>query len=98
MVAQRDEKGRFAKGNPGGPGRPTRETEQYFIELFRDCVSDDDFRAVVDALVRAAKRGNTSAAKMILDYLMGPPKQKAEVSGEAGGPITFVIKERGAIE
>jgi hypothetical protein len=85
---ERDENGRFKKGISGNPkGRAPRETEQYFVDLFRSSVSDTDFKAVVDALVKAAKRGNTAAIKIILDYLMGAPKQRTELTGAGGEAI-----------
>lgn len=95
MVAQRDEKGRFIKGTEAGPGRPPRETEQYFKDLFRGSVSDDDFRAAVAALVKEAKRGNTAALKLLFDYLMGPPLQKiAPTTPDGENPYMNISAEQ----
>jgi hypothetical protein len=92
MAVGRDESGRFKKGEyTGGPGRPSRETEKYFLELFRSSVSDADFKAVIEALVKAAKRGNTAATKIILDYLMGPPVQRTENDNNNHGAYTLMI-------
>lgn len=85
--------GKFVKGHSGGPGRPPRETEQYFVDLFRTSVSDADFQEVVAALVKAAKRGNTMATKIILEYLMGTPKQKADIAADLHVSMVEIVKE-----
>ena len=51
----RDNKGRFAPGNRGGPGNPhVRNVARFRSDLF-DCVSLADFRAVIRKLVERAK-------------------------------------------
>ena len=91
-MAERNAKGQFTKGASGNPkGRKPRETERYFLDLFRSCISDTDFKDAIAVLVRLAKRGNTVAIKIILDYLMGPPVQKSELSGADGKPLKIKV-------
>lgn len=64
--------GRFAKGNPGGPGNPhARKVAQLRSALLR-AVSPDDVQAVARKLVEQAKSGDVQAARVLLDRLFGP--------------------------
>jgi hypothetical protein len=86
----RDPNGRFVKGVGGGgksPGRPKRATEEKLFEQFKRGITVEDIDAIRAALVKRASRGDTGAAKLIFEYLFGPPKQQVELSGSGGGPI-----------
>jgi len=94
MVA-RDETGKFAKGNEGGPGRPKKEREERFYEITVTTVTLDDWRAIVAKAVTDAKRGDAVARKWLADYLVGPPVQKQELTGKDGTPIEVIhVKPR----
>lgn len=68
----RDVRGRFAKGNPGGPGNPhAKKVAQLRSALLR-AVSMSDLRAVVKKLVDLALAGDVPAARLIMDRLLGP--------------------------
>ena len=67
----RDRAGRFAKGNPGGPGNPHARRAQELRTAFFAAVSDEDLRAVVLALVREAKGGDVAAARELLERCLG---------------------------
>lgn len=86
----RDEKGRFIKGNGGGPGRPKREREARYYEIMETTVTFADWRAIVSKATEQAKRGDATARKWLSDYLMGPPVERKEITGEGGGPIVIV--------
>lgn len=69
----RDARGRFSKGNCGGPGNPySRKVGQWRSALAR-AVSSKDLKAIVKQLVTAAQGGDTAAARLILAYCLGPP-------------------------
>ena len=70
----RDEGGRFAKGNPGGPGNPHAKRAQELRKAFYAAVSDEDLAEVVKALVREAKLGDVQAAREVLDRCLGKPE------------------------
>lgn len=91
MVAGRDENGRFAKGNSGGPGRMPREKESRYYDLLISSVSLDDWQAIVRKAVAQAKAGNPVARKWLADYILGTPVQRLETSGPNGGPIESVV-------
>lgn len=86
----RDEHGRFAKGNCGGPGRPRRNREQEYHEILVSVVTPDEWRQIVMKAVDQAKRGDNVARKWLADYLIGPPVERRELTGAEGEPIEFI--------
>lgn len=89
----RDEKGRFtkgnqvAKGNSGGPGRPKKAREERYHEILQTTCTFTEWRKVVKKALEQAQRGNHQARKFLADYLIGPPPQRHELTGEGGGSI-----------
>ncbi len=76
-MAERDTNGRFVKGEyRGGPGRPRKEREDRFYEVAVTAVTFQDWKEVILAAVKQAKRGDAAARKFLADYLMGTPVQK----------------------
>jgi hypothetical protein len=74
----RDAKGRFAAGNPGGPGNPfARRTAELRREFLAEA-SGEDLRAVCRALLERAKGGDVAAAKLALGYLVGKPEKAVD--------------------
>ena len=69
----RDRGGRFAKGNPGGPGNPHGRVAAALRAAMLGAVSPEDMREIVHKLVELAKGGNITAAKEILDRCLGRP-------------------------
>lgn len=69
----RDERGHFAKGNPGGPGNPfARRVAELRKEMLAS-ITDRDIREIIGALLKSAKRGDLGAAKLVLSYCIGQP-------------------------
>lgn len=68
----RDAGGRFAKGNPGGPGNPHAQQVSELRSALLSAVSTDDLLAVIKALVQKAQDGDVPATKLLLDRLLGP--------------------------
>ena len=62
----RDTKGRFALGNPGGPGRPKGVTS---AQEFRRKVGEEDLQRIIARVVQAAIDGDMAAARIVLDRL-----------------------------
>lgn len=67
----RDDRGRFVRGNPGGPGNPHARQVARFRAALLEAVTDDDLRAIARKLVEESKAGNVSAAGLLLDRLLG---------------------------
>jgi len=89
QFSDRDDKGRFAKGNAGGPGRPKREVERDYLQAIRDTISRKDIIEIAKRAVRDAKGGDGKARDWISRYLL------PETSGQAAGGSPsdlFIIK------
>ncbi len=67
----RNPDGTFAKGGPGGPGRPPRLVERHFLQVFSDSVSLEDWRKVVESAVQNAVKGDAKARDWLGRYLLG---------------------------
>jgi hypothetical protein len=63
--------GRFAKGNPGGPGRPPRPVEREYLRALNEAVSLDDWKDVVGAALKKAKEGDAESRAWLEKYLIG---------------------------
>lgn len=87
MPAKRDTAGRFQVGNPGGPGRPKRQTEAAYMQAMMDEVPLDTWRDVVRAAVTEAKAGDHQARSWLAKYLVGEPKT------EAPAPMQVIVEQ-----
>jgi hypothetical protein len=67
----RNPNGRFAAGNPGGPGRPRRGVEREYLAALVDAVPLSDWRAIVERAVADARAGNPRARDWLSKYLLG---------------------------
>lgn len=97
-VATRTSAGQFSK--IAGPGRPSRQVEQAYLEAFRGGCTAEDITAIVKNMVEFAKAGDVNAAKLILDRAL--PKNRLEdalkdLSGEDGKISVFVV-DKGDLE
>jgi hypothetical protein len=79
----RDASGRFAKGNPGGPGNPYPRRVAAFRQALLNCVTEEDIVAIAKAVIEEAKSGNIPAAKLIFHYVLGKPGDPVEACGFA---------------
>ena len=65
--------GRFAPGNPGGPGNPYARKVAEYRKALLECVSVEELGRVVAAIKKKALEGNVAAAKLIFQYVLGKP-------------------------
>ncbi len=77
MKQQRNAQGRFLIGNPGGPGRPKRQTEAGYLEILMEACDLDTWRNVVDRAVEDAQAGDDRARGWLSSYLIGKPESVA---------------------
>jgi hypothetical protein len=75
----RDASGRFAKGNPGGPGNPYPRRIAALKLALLNCVTEEDIAAIAKAVIEEAKTGNIPAAKLIFQYVLGKPGTSADL-------------------
>ena len=69
----RDERGRFAPGNRGGPGNPNAKKVAAIRGALLRAVTVSDTRAIVKALIERAKQGDVPAAREVLNRTLGQP-------------------------
>ena len=70
----RDHGGRFAKGNPGGPGGPRKRS----FELRRaaeEAVTPEHVQALMRRAVRMGLEGNILAIRLVLERVVGRPAE-----------------------
>lgn len=83
-----DKKGRFAEGNPGGPGRPRRAVERDYLAALSENVSLEEWRDIVQAAVSKAKEGDCKARDWLTKYLIGDkPLTLADLDADPGHPF-----------
>ena len=68
-----DAKGRWAKGNPGGPGNPFARQVAKLRKVIINRLTEEDLLAITEALLAKAKEGSVGAAKLLLAYALGKP-------------------------
>lgn len=66
-------KGRFPKGNPGGPGNPHARAVHRLRSALLKAITPDDVKKMVAVLIRKAKKGDVIAIKELLDRTVGRP-------------------------
>jgi hypothetical protein len=91
MSADRDDKGRFAAGNPGGPGRPRRAVEQEYLAALADAVPLRRWKKIVARAVADAEAGDPKARRFIADMLIG--KQPASLTTLAATELAGTLDE-----
>jgi hypothetical protein len=82
----RDARGRFAKGNLGGPGNPFARQSAAFRKALCDSVTDDDIQALTRTLLEKARAGDIAAIKLLFAYTIGRP-------ADAVNPDTLDVDE-----
>ena len=76
----RDARGRFTKGNPGGPGNPHVAAVAKWRTALVETVTAADLRRVIRKLVESAEAGEPWAIRELLDRTLGRPTQPPEPS------------------
>jgi hypothetical protein len=66
-----DTKGRFVRGNPGGPGNPFARRTALYQKALRQVVSLEDMREVMTVVKLKAKSGDMAATKIMFTYAAG---------------------------
>lgn len=82
----RDERGRFAVGNVGGPGNPfARQVAKLRSALVRR-VTEEDMELIAERLIVLGRSGDLAAMKLLFLYVLGKP-------AEAVNPDTLDVEE-----
>lgn len=79
----RDGAGRFARGNPGGPGRPKGSIDLIALARRRSKSEGYDLRQALwealRAMIEAARKGDSNAARIVFERLCTPVDRGAAV-------------------
>lgn len=70
----RERNGRFAKGNPGGPGRP-RGSGNALRRAAEGAVTPDHVAAIIRRATRMALEGDIAAMRIVLERVCGRPHE-----------------------
>jgi hypothetical protein len=73
MGTDRDARGRFLPGSPGGPGRPRRAVETDYLAALSEAVPLERWREIVETAVDQAVAGDAKARDWLGSYLAGKP-------------------------
>ena len=76
----RDERGRFAKGNPGGPGNPLAQKATEMRQAAMDAIGPEHVGAILRKVARKALEGDLRAARIVLDRVLGRPREEADIA------------------
>ena len=89
----RDAQGRFLPGCKGGPGNPLGARISRLRTALVEAVTVEDMTAIARKLVSLAREGDTIAARILFDRVLGKPLEadlinriealEAEVGGES---------------
>jgi hypothetical protein len=72
--------GKFARGNKLGKGHSPR-LHQY-LAVWREAVSEDDVRELLQVVLRMAKKGDLKAAQFFCDRFFGRPRRTPAIAAE----------------
>lgn len=91
---KRDQKGRFADGNKGGPGRPVGTLSLTgLLRKHLDSVPRGEQQTRGEIFVKKtlekAMRGNPASEKLVWNYIDGLPKQSLDLTS-GGKPIPIL--------
>src|SRR6185436_2836902 len=75
---QRDARGRFARGNKGGPGNPFGRQVAHLREVLLRSGTDENVERLANMIMEKAFAGDLAAARLLLLYWIGKPKEVAE--------------------
>jgi hypothetical protein len=70
--------GRFAKGNPGGPGNPCARQTAALRAALLNGVTERDIQDILHILLLNAKGGHLPTIKFLFAYVIGKPKPVVE--------------------
>lgn len=100
MATDRDNKGRFLNGAyKGGPGNPINKRINEYRKALYSAITQEDIKAVYLAIRDAALNGDMVAAKLLLAYACGSPRNidEVEVDGERLTNFKIIFETRPAI-
>lgn len=90
-MPDRDEKGRFLKGNAGGPGRPSKHVETALHERFMERLVKQ-WDEIADSAITEAKARNVHALRLVFEYGIGKPPTVLELRSQDAQLLADVLE------
>ena len=88
----RDARGRFTKGNPGGPGNPFARRLARLRQVLCQRVTEADIETLAEQLLERVRQGDLAATELLFAYTIGKPVAVVDPDrasrGEAAGSRT----------
>ena len=91
----RTRRGTFAPGNKGGPGREAGRRE-HRAAIYQAC-SPEDVGKVIRKLVEQALEGDVGAAALLLNRVLGKPREEAPPVQVDLGDLTTIEQVKDAV-
>jgi len=94
----KDKKGRFVKGNPGGPGSTFNQRQLAYRELFQKVITEPKFKKLLKVVYGKAMKGDMVACKLLFERMLGKIPEGASISvqnGTDGNPIIQIKVDDG---
>lgn len=85
-VSHRNDDGRFAPGNRGGPGRPRSKGDD-LRRAAEDAITPEHVAAIIRKATAQALQGNLTAARLVLERTCGRPRE----APPEGTPIDMAL-------
>lgn len=83
VTSGREPNGQFKKGVSGNPsGRAKKAREERYQQILKEAVTFTQWRKIIKKLATKAERGDIQATRLLLEYVVGKPTQRTELSGE----------------
>lgn len=79
---ERDANGRYLPGHKSNGGRKPRQAEERLVRRLSERLTNGDFDKILDAIIRQAQRGDVAAARLLLEYAVGKPRQPLANDGD----------------
>ncbi len=90
-MTDRDEHGKFMKGNKASPGRPPKPVEADYKNALLEIVGVERFKKMIEAQAKRAERGDIQAFNAIANRLL-PVMTLNQVTGADGQPIKVIFE------
>ncbi len=81
--------GRFGAGNQIARGNPVNRRMQELRRSLLDCATADDIQDIYRSLMESARAGDTTASRLLLEHLVGKPRESIELSGPDGSSLSL---------
>ena len=85
--------GRFAPGNKCGQGNPLHKRMAQLRKQLVKAITPQDIFDIGEKLKAMALAGDTQAARLLLDHVLGKAPQHIELSGPEGTPLGLSLAD-----